>query len=745
MLPNVKLGTFKGDTCLETFLAKFENISSYLNWGPPDRLFHLRASLEGAAGQILWDTGTQTSAEVIMRMLRARFGNENQAERFRAELRARRRKKGESLQSLYNDICRLLVLAYPGPSNGTTAIVGRDAFLDALENQNLHVRILEREPKTLEEALSIASKLEAYERTATPKDSTEYFDETSKGRHRHAREIRAGGPDPSLEATIKDLSRQLAELRREVELQRQNASAHRSNASARQEDGPKPCWPNASEQCQTASAQWVSTPYQYQEQPTQWTHVSAQWVKPSAQLPSFPAQQQTTAVDKQNQSVQNNRSLSNRNRNKGGPKDSACYGCGSLGHYRRDCPKENVNQPPQQDPGSQLGVISAKVRAPEIYVNAQLGNRQILCILDTGCERSIIGRKLIPDVELTDTNMEVFAANGASIPLIGATTLRFSIDGHSVKAHVVVTDVIEELILGIDWLATNGCRWDFSLAKVWIGDQEIQTHNRPTRLSLRKIYASQAHEIPPGYQHDIPVKITYSSLANVPSDWVFEPKTLRPGVVAARTLLDGRSLQGAVRVVNYSNSVHRLRSDQYLGAAELTEDTVNIQVTAQTRQLEANGLDHVQSLIDNLPKDLSSNEYRQAADLIRSHESLFSKSEFDLGRTHLAQHRIDTGNHRPFRQSLRHHPIAHLPLIDEHVNEMLQHDVIEPAASPWASNIVLIRKKDGSLRFCVDYRQLNALTYKDSYPLPRIDSCLQSLGGAKFFSTLDLRAGYWQT
>ena len=76
---------------------------------------------------------------------------------------------------------------------------------------------------------------------------------------------------------------------------------------------------------------------------------------------------------------------------------------------------------------------------------------------------------------------------------------------------------------------------------------------------------------------------------------------------------------------------------------------------------------------------------------------------------------------------------------------MLQHDIVEPAASPWCSNIVLIRKSDGGLRFCVDYRQLNELTYKDTYPLPRIDMCLNALGGSKLFSTLDLRAGYWQT
>ena len=74
---------------------------------------------------------------------------------------------------------------------------------------------------------------------------------------------------------------------------------------------------------------------------------------------------------------------------------------------------------------------------------------------------------------------------------------------------------------------------------------------------------------------------------------------------------------------------------------------------------------------------------------------------------------------------------------------MLEHGIIEPAASPWASNVVLVRKKDGSLRFCVDYRKLNSVTYKDSYPLPFIDNCLSALSGSSWYSTLDLRSGYY--
>ena len=105
---------------------------------------------------------------------------------------------------------------------------------------------------------------------------------------------------------------------------------------------------------------------------------------------------------------------------------------------------------------------------------------------------------------------------------------------------------------------------------------------------------------------------------------------------------------------------------------------------------------------------------------------------------------IDTGNHRPvytppYRRSLHDHAA-----IDEQAEILLRDERIEPSTSPWRSPVVLVRKKDGTTRFCVDYRKLNEITVKDSFPLPRLDDIFDQISGSNYFTKLDFKNGYFQ-
>ena len=105
---------------------------------------------------------------------------------------------------------------------------------------------------------------------------------------------------------------------------------------------------------------------------------------------------------------------------------------------------------------------------------------------------------------------------------------------------------------------------------------------------------------------------------------------------------------------------------------------------------------------------------------------------------------IDTGDARPLKQAPRRMPYSVRQEVARQLKEMQHGGVIEPSKSAWASPVVLVRKRDGSHRFCVDYRGLNSLTKADTFPLPRIDELLDQLGKARYFSTIDLASGFWQ-
>ena len=125
-------------------------------------------------------------------------------------------------------------------------------------------------------------------------------------------------------------------------------------------------------------------------------------------------------------------------------------------------------------------------------------------------------------------------------------------------------------------------------------------------------------------------------------------------------------------------------------------------------------------------------------------QKVFSKNPNDIGKTDIVKHRIVLEDDKPFKQPYRRVPPAMYEEVRQHVKEMLDSGVIRESDSPYSSNVVLVRKKDGSLRFCIDYRLLNSKTRKDAYMLPRFDDIIDTIGGAKYFSKLDLRSGYWQ-
>ena len=142
--------------------------------------------------------------------------------------------------------------------------------------------------------------------------------------------------------------------------------------------------------------------------------------------------------------------------------------------------------------------------------------------------------------------------------------------------------------------------------------------------------------------------------------------------------------------------------------------------------------------------DWTEEQKNRVKSIIEKYSFLFAMNSLDLGRTDLVKHHIELKDYTPIKDRYRRIPPHQYEEVRKHLKEMLDIGAIRRSNSPWASPVVLVRKKDGSLRFCIDLRKLNARTVKDAYSLPRIEDALDSLNGACIFTSLDLKSGYWQ-
>ena len=141
---------------------------------------------------------------------------------------------------------------------------------------------------------------------------------------------------------------------------------------------------------------------------------------------------------------------------------------------------------------------------------------------------------------------------------------------------------------------------------------------------------------------------------------------------------------------------------------------------------------------------LQGQEIAKVKELLLQAHDLFALDNCELGCSGVVKHSIDTEGHHPIKQPMRRTPFVQREQIAEMVQCMERQGIVRSSASPWSSPVVLVPKKDGTTRFCIDYCRLNAITKKDVYPLPRVDDILYTLGGCRYFSTLDLSSGYWQ-
>lgn len=415
----IKLRSFDGSGSFETFWAHFENCGAYNRWTEADKLAHLKAALTADAGQTLWDSDASATNTLkkLEALLRSRYSGSRQADKFRMELRLRRRRAGESLSALHHDIRRLMALAHPTLQQEAREAIACDYFIDAMDDADFALKVRERAPPTLDEALRVALQLEAWTKDAT------------RSRHEQSSSLK---PKVRVAANFdvdgtSSVSSRLDRIE-SVLMQLQGASiAAPPSAAAAQAPVVNPVLSGSSEPKGTAVVE-----------------------------PRLGAQHRTTG--------QGSPKAPWAQKQAGFRRPLACWRCGQPGHIQRNCQlpapqpvESNRNRPSAVNRGSR-GLDHANV-----YLRMQLAGRTLPCLLDSGCEITLVPSSVVEgarNIEVVPSSQRIWAANGTEMEIVGEAVVPLMLNGRRISTQALVSPDVEEIMLGADWLQEHKCVWD---------------------------------------------------------------------------------------------------------------------------------------------------------------------------------------------------------------------------------------------------------------------------------------------
>ena len=458
----------------------------------------------------------------------------------------------------------------------------------------------------------------------------------------------------------------------------------------------------------------------------------------------------------------------------------ACFKCGSLTHFIRDCPHQVR---PDQGNGRWAGPRE-EVTPPEnpkgAFLPCAVNGVKSQALLDTGAEATIISEDLysrskthLNKLELTQK--PVLGANNMPLDVVGKAEVTIQLGGIRAQHKVLVCPgLVQKVLIGIDCLTAHKCIINFDTNTVY-------SKGEPNKIvfgCLDKVYRITVAEtvtFSPNMVADIPCEVQgiygLDECMGVlePVD-TFSEKYSAGAFRMAVTVKGGRIPSRLFNYLNKSLKIYRCSSigDLYplAGEGESQQETngcvgykvvppgapkEDVEVGLEAKQCSAVFVKdpdvHSLSVEEMFP--ISSNFVPEEGklrlyDMLSTYADCISKGPWDLGTAKGVRHTINTGSAQPIQVPPRRVPFHKRQEMRSQVDEMLEADIIEPSDSPWYSPVVLVAKPDGSQRFCVDYRALNSVTKRDLYPLPRCDDILESLSGAQWFSHLDLLRGYWQ-
>jgi len=219
-------------------------------------------------------------------------------------------------------------------------------------------------------------------------------------------------------------------------------------------------------------------------------------------------------------------------------------------------------------------------------------------------------------------------------------TINFSIQGKPVQTDLLVADDVDEFMIVFDWLTAQKARWNFNAKTLTLHGHTVPLCTSPSRVGICRVYVKERVEIPANTEQNVPIKLVRSTWGTTASsDWVVHPKQIDENVFTARVLIPGETQHAAVRVVNLAENSINLPAETDLGTAEVaiilpdTADKVSKSLWSQATG--GTTYEHIQSVVDSLPSELSVEERLEAVELLNQYQDVFSQHEYDLGHTKL--------------------------------------------------------------------------------------------------------------
>ena len=375
-------------------------------------------------------------------------------------------------------------------------------------------------------------------------------------------------------------------------------------------------------------------------------------------------------------------------------------------------------------------------------------------LIDTGSGISIISKQMYNELgngkpKLRKRNDLLTTASGEPIAIEGGCRLAVSIGGQKYRISVVVGEVHGiQGILGMDFLMKSGAKIDLAEGVLHLHGRVVQLQ-KEAQTACARIRVEESVRIPAGSETFVK--------ATVVGDWDGETEGLveplkhayqRPGLEVPRAMIKVEGSEVYVPITNLAEHEAEITAGSIVASIQRAESMSKGEEQGEERKettkTESELPEALRNITERIDEGVSENTKEKLKETIQEFREIFFENADELGRSGRTKHAIDVEGNKPIKLPPRRPPLAQREVIEKEVKKMLAADVIEPSDSPWAAPVVLVKKKDGNVRFCVDFRKLNAVTKKDAYPLPRIDESLDLLSGSKWFSTLDLAQGYFQ-